>query len=100
MAAWTSETGLPERCRDLETHAASENYELHDPNGGTTHVLNDTALAVWQLCDGRTTPAEMVEVLKEVFQTSSEQLMADLERVLIKLTAAGLIRWKSREVPG
>ena len=70
-------------------------HALRMPGQQKVYALNETALALWQLCDGATTPTEMVSVICEVFPGDPAQVAADVERALADLTEIGLIAWRS-----
>ena len=65
------------------------------PDQDGTYVLNPTARAIWELCDGDTLPAEMIEAICEAFAVSAERASADVDRTLEALIRAGLIVWST-----
>lgn len=58
---------------------------------GEQVLLNETAEAVWELCDGRTSPAEMLHAMRQLFNVSEDQLSRDLHEALTRLAGARLI---------
>jgi hypothetical protein len=64
----------------------------------TSHVLNPTARAIWELCDGGTRIDEMVAAICEVFAVSPSAAASDVERTLATLSVADLIVWSGAEV--
>jgi hypothetical protein len=60
---------------------------------GATHLLNPTARAIWELCDGQTDPVEMTDAICQVFAVSWDAAVADVARALDTLTDVGLIDW-------
>lgn len=66
---------------------------LVDPEGRTLHVLNGTALALWELCDGETTVGEMVVAACTLFDTDEASVQRDIQRTLDQFTAAHLLVW-------
>lgn len=55
-------------------------------------ALNPTALALWELCDGRTDVAEMVDAVCVLFEVEPEQARADVEAALADMVAVGVVR--------
>lgn len=56
-------------------------------------MLNDTALAIWHLCDGETSTEEMVTAICELFNTERDVVVHDVNRILEKFESAGLLFW-------
>ena len=67
---------------------------LYDPENGTVHIVNDTALAIWDLCDGTTTPDEMILAICELFGMHRDVVLEDVQRTLEEFDRAGLVSWK------
>ena len=86
---------LPVRRTDVVLVDDGERSMLVAPGQDGTHVLNPTARAIWELCDGVTLPEEMVAAICEVFVVTPAQAVADVERTLEELTRVGLITWAS-----
>ena len=61
-------------------------------------ILNETALAVWELCDGATAPDEIVDAVRIACGLPEAEARDDITRALRELTAAGLLSWG--EPPG
>ena len=65
---------------------------LYDPVADAVHVLNATALAVWELCDGRHTAAGMTTHLVMHFAaTAGHDVSADVQAILARLHQENLI---------
>ena len=85
--------GLPRRRSGIEVRSEGDRHTLRDVATGTVCVVNDTALAVWELCDGTTAPEEMVTSICMVFDAAPDLVLTDLEETLATLTEAGLLEW-------
>lgn len=59
---------------------------VYDPASDHVHYLSDTAAVIWQLCDGRRTVDEIVELLREAYPDSSDKIPQD-----VKATVASMI---------
>lgn len=66
-----------------------------------TLYLNESATAIWKLCDDKRTPAEIAEILKEAYPEASEDFEADVRATLGQLASEGALRWQPvKELPG
>lgn len=64
---------------------------VFDPESGRLYALNASALAIWELCDGATTPQEMAGAISELTGLSEEAAAAEVARTLESLLEQGLI---------
>ena len=83
----------PVRRRGVEVSRHGELRALSDAEGERLWILNESALALWQLCDGETSLAEMVDAICSLCSVSQERARADVDDVLSAFTAAGLLYW-------
>lgn len=81
---------LLRRRADLEVVVANDHVVLVD-HGGSRHVLNPTAHALWLLCDGATTPVEMASAVCDVFDVDGETATRDVTVALEALVRDGLV---------
>ena len=81
------------RCRaDVVCQSAGEETLLYDPLTDAVHVLNPTALAVWELCDGQHTLADIEAHLRAHFgDTLGQDVAGDVEAVLDTFEQEGLV---------
>lgn len=84
---------VPRRRGDLETHLGDGVHVLRRRDGYVEHMLNETALALWQLCDGTTTPDEMIDSVCQLFDAGRDAVAADVTAALAAMTEAGLLEW-------
>lgn len=54
-------------------------------------ILNPTAFALWELCDGTTSVAEMVEAVCQLFDINPGKAATDVADGLRQLRHAGLV---------
>ncbi len=54
-------------------------------------ALNESAAALWELCDGNTTIDEMVMAICEAASIPAEKARDDVERTLAEFRRAGLL---------
>jgi hypothetical protein len=94
MAAEIDLRGCP--VRDETSTLTAEGRDRHllrRGDGEVVHILNETARAIWELCDGQTEPREIVESIVALFDAPRQTVVRDVERALADLHAAGLLRW-------
>lgn len=65
----------------------------YHPGTGGAHLLNETALAIWDLCDGETRPQEMVEAICQLCGMHPDVVREDVARILSEFEDAGLVVW-------
>jgi len=58
--------------------------------------MNDSAAAIWELCDGITTVPEMVTAVCTVSGVDADTVTRDIRDVMRKLARVGAIVWKDR----
>lgn len=63
---------------------------LSDPASGHTHRLNQTALAIWRQCDGRTSTRQIAEVMTVGYEIDVDTALDHVEQMLILLAEANL----------
>lgn len=81
----------PKRRGDLLLREVEEELLLFDPRTGEASLLNGTAAAIFDLCDGLTPLAAMAEEILGVLSADPETVRADVQRIVEELTGMGLI---------
>ena len=84
---------LPTRHSDVQLRDEGHEARLIVPGRASTYVLNPTARAVWELCDGSTTVDELADALCQVFDVTRATAATDVADVLEGLVAADLVDW-------
>jgi hypothetical protein len=87
--------GRPLRRKDVWLRQTKEENALYNPATSEVYLLNETALAIWELCDGDTAPEEMMTAICDVTGLPGEVVGEDLERILLEFEHAELIDWVS-----
>ena len=83
----------PLRRPGLEVGHEAALVVLRATDGRLLWVLNESALALWQLCDGETSRDEMVDAICALCGITRERAGADVDRTLTSFTSARLISW-------
>ncbi len=65
-----------------------------------TYALNETGAAIWQLCDGTHTIADMLEALRLRFTGDDSVVLSDVAEALLRLRSVGLIDIDVAASPG
>jgi hypothetical protein len=68
----------PMRKGELLGPSEPEGWTVYDKETDSLHVLNDSARAIWELCDGETNPEEMAAAVSELTGLSRERAQADV----------------------
>ena len=58
------------------------------------HTLNPTASAVWWLCDGKRTVAEIAGEIANYFQVEESTARSDVENLVYDFMEAGVVTCK------
>jgi len=84
----------PVRQDGLHLDTAVESvHVLVDADGREVLQLNDTALAIWDLCDGVTTLDEMVAAVLQLFQADPGAVASDVTETIAVLHGAGVLTY-------
>lgn len=79
----------PTRHHDLTLVRGPDGAVLVDVEAGPRLRLNDTAAAVWELCDGATTVREMLVAMGQLWAAPPSVLAKDVLPVVRDLVTAG-----------
>lgn len=90
-ADWPESSSVPVRREGAEGVALDDNIAVYDDVGQLLILLNASAGAVWNLCDGTTTVAEMVQELAETYPEDARVIGGDVRETLRKLAELGLV---------
>ena len=85
--------GRPVRRKDVWLRNTKDEIAVYNPGTGDVYLLNETALAIWDLCDGETKPDEMMTAICDVTSLPPEVVAEDVERILLEFDTAELIEW-------
>lgn len=99
VATISARDGYPRRKRGVVVAVDGGRPRLRTTDGRTVCELNETALALWQLCDGGTSPAEMVDGVCTLFESVLEIVVDDVDRTLREFTDVGLLEWTQAPAP-
>ncbi len=86
--------GRPVRKPEVWLRQAGDENAVYNPSNGSVHLLNETALAIWDLCDGQTSPDEMVTAVCELTGMHPDIVTEDVQRILGEFEEAGLLTWE------
>ena len=91
MAEKAGPSGLPLRQAGIDTRREDDRVILVGADGVDVWELNDTAFALWELCDGETRPDEIVTAICEAFAVPRDAAQRDVDRTVRQLADAGLL---------
>lgn len=81
----------PSRTGQLLGPAEGGGWTVYDRGRDALHVLNDSARAIWELCDGETSPDEMADAVAELTGLGREDAQTDVSVALGELRSLGLV---------
>ena len=81
----------PRRREDLIAEVIDGDLLLFDPVTANTHHLNETAHAIWRMCDGTRTVADIADALCGPFDVERDAALRSAGDLLQKLAAQGLL---------
>ena len=87
-------TAVTDDRRPMQVAGATVSGRGSEPvlvESGRSLGLNETALAIWDLCDGRTTVDEMVDAVVELTGLDVEQVGRDVVGVIEEFRSLGLV---------
>lgn len=91
--AASSPGGRPRQRPGIRLERHRRRHLLVDRDGRELLVLNESAAALWELCDGQTYPDEMAAAVSEACAVPLEAAVTDVDRALTEFHGAGLIDW-------
>lgn len=87
-----SETARPRLREDLVLRKVEHELVVYDPLADRICLLNHSATAVLELCDGMRTRAEVASAIRTAYALDAETARGEVERVLAELAGHGLMR--------
>lgn len=72
---------------------------LYDETYDVTFRLNDTALMIWNACDGATRLDQIAQRLADAYDVSAVVARADVHAVVLQMVDAGLIQTAQETTP-
>ena len=69
---------------------------LSDAEGTVVLAVNESAAALWELCDGTTSAQEMAVAISELAGIPLVRAVADVRATLIRFEQAGLVSFGDR----
>lgn len=84
---------MPVRSEHVRMLRFDEECVICDVEGRPLFTLNDTASAVWELCDGSIRIDEAIDAICSVCAVHPDVALDDVTRTLDAFGQAGLIRW-------
>ena len=86
-------TGLPRRNAEVWLRQSDAENAIYNPTTDEVHLLNATAMAIWTLCDGSTTPEEMIQAVVGLSGLPRDVVEEDVLRILRQFEHAGILSW-------
>ncbi len=90
-AEWPDGSSRPVRREGADAVALDDNVALYDDVGQLLIMLNSSAAAIWELCDGTTTLDDMMRELAERHEADADVIGQDVRQTVCKLAELGLV---------
>ncbi len=84
-------TRFPQLRPDLLRRDVDDELLLFDPRQGETLLLNTSSAAIADLCDGHSSPEQIVDEILAIVPADRKTVAADVDRVLEELAAKGFL---------
>jgi hypothetical protein len=81
----------PTKSASLEVRKVGDEVLVHDPAQAKVHVLNATAGAILELCDGTRTPSEIARSIADATGADVALVTSDLETILAEFSGLHLL---------
>ncbi|HNQ24674.1 MAG TPA: HPr-rel-A system PqqD family peptide chaperone [Phycisphaerae bacterium] len=78
----TGATRFPRRRTDVRVQELDGEALVYDATTADTHLLNATAYAIWQVCDGRRDTGAIATHLSATYDVSAEDAGEHVRRIL------------------
>lgn len=82
----------PSQSDNLKIYNLWDELVIYVPDQEKAISLNPTARAIWDLCDGQQTLAEIVQTLGNQFSASEVDLLADIQATVGQFHKLGLVK--------
>jgi hypothetical protein len=93
-AEWPDGSSRPVRREGADAVALDDNVALYDDVGQLLIMLNSSAAAIWELCDGTTTLDDMMRELADRHEADAADagvIGRDVRQTVCKLAELGLV---------
>jgi hypothetical protein len=81
----------PKRKETLVTEEVNDDFLVADFRESTMHVLNPTAAAVFEMCDGQRSISEIAAILAEYFRMPAEAVGQDVLKIVGEFQKLGFL---------
>ena len=76
---------------DLILREVEDELLLYDPDNGETLLLNPTAAAIAELCDGQLGPDAITDEILAAIEVERDAVRGDVDKVLAELDIKGFL---------
>jgi hypothetical protein len=81
----------PQQLADVKSYTVLDEMVLYAPNQEMTFSLNHSAKAIWELCNGKHTIADICEELSKIYGSSSLEILPDVEAAIQQFYKMGIL---------
>jgi PqqD family protein of HPr-rel-A system len=81
----------PKLREDVLLREVEDELLLYDPKTGETLLLNNTAAAIAEMCDGSRSPASIIEEVVSLVEGDPAQIETDIHKIIGDLRERGFV---------
>jgi|SRR5947209_15935845 len=85
-------TENPAQIEGLDIKPADDGYIIYQPDQDRVHFLNPTAVFILELCNGKNSVEEIVELVKQAYGLDDEPVSKVVSDALGSMKAEGLLQ--------
>lgn len=82
----------PSREPDIVWRRVGDELVIYHKQSRNVHILNRTAMEIWMLCDGKHNVENIAAALSGMYNTSGEELKADVASIIADFNRLRLIK--------
>ena len=83
----------PKLRADVLTRDVDDEILIYDPKNGEVFLLNATAAAIIELCDGHTPIPSIVQEIVKALAADPETVQKDVNKILLDMKQKGILEW-------
>jgi coenzyme PQQ biosynthesis protein PqqD len=83
----------PNQAPGFKLEEMGEEVILFHPQRTIVVHTNRSGGLIWQLCDGKRSVEEIIELLRQMYPDSAAEIADDVERILGELSEGEVVQW-------
>ena len=88
---------VPRKRRNFHLEEVDGEHILFGRTRAAAHFLNESASAIWNVCDGTRSVREIVQIFSDAYPDSAGEIAQQVPQVIGELAAAGVLAFDDAE---